>query len=106
MSSRKKASLLILFVILITSTAVFAVREGKIIGEITGPEWNNLKIGETEYRLTGGMGYTAADRGRYLGKAKYYENTIVRLYSVKDDEEGKYIYAVWDWEGFFYVREE
>lgn len=102
---RKKVTIIVVIAMLIVISAVFLSRDSRIIGEITGAEWNRLTIGETEYNVNYGLDYTIADKGRYLGKAKY--NTLtVRLYSVKGDEEGRYIYAVWDWEGFFYVREE
>lgn len=76
-----------------------------VIGEITGAEWNILTIGETEYRQINGLDFTIADKGKYLGKAKY-NGSAVRLYSVKGDTEDKYIYTFWYWEGFFYVRNE
>ena len=102
---RKKTVIVVAISLLIVVLAVFLSRELRIIGEVTGAEWNRLTIGQTEYLLINDLDYTTADKGRYLGKAKYNESTV-RLYSVNGDEEGKYIYAVWDWEGFFFVREE
>ena len=64
-----------------------------------------VAIEETEYRQINGLDFTIADKGKYLGKAKYNESAV-RLYSVKGDTEDKYIYAFWDWEGFFYVLNE
>ena len=101
---RKKTVLIVVLGILVLVTALY-VRESRVIGEITGAEWDVLTIGETEYRQINGLDFTIADKGKYLGKAKYDESTV-RLYSVKGDIEDKYIYAFWDWEGFFYVLNE
>lgn len=101
---RKKTVLIVVLGILVLVTALY-VRESRVIGEITGAEWNILTIGETEYRQINGLDFTIADKGKYLGKAKY-NGSAVRLYSVKGDTEEKYIYAFWDWEGFFYVLNE
>lgn len=101
---RKMTVLIVVLGILVLVTALY-VRESRVIGEITGAEWDVLTIGETEYRQINGLDFTIADKGKYLGKAKYNESTV-RLYSVKGDIEDKYIYAFWDWEGFFYVLNE
>ncbi|WFF73506.1 hypothetical protein [Proteiniclasticum sp. QWL-01] len=101
---RKKTVLIVVLGILVLVTALY-VRESRVIGEITGAEWDVLTIGETEYRQINGLDFTIADKGKYLGKAKFNESTV-RLYSVKGDIEDKYIYAFWDWEGFFYVLNE
>lgn len=102
---RKKITIIAVIAILIVISTVFVSRDRRIIGEITGAEWNHLTIGETKYNVNYGLDFTIADKGKYLGKAKY-DTLTVRLYSVKGDEEGRYIYVFWDWEGFFYVREE
>ena len=101
---RNKTVLIVVLGILVLVTALY-VRESRVIGEITGAEWDVLTIGETEYRQINGLDFTIADKGKYLGKAKFNESTV-RLYSVKGDIEDKYIYALWDWEGFFYVLNE
>ena len=101
---RKKTVLIVVLGILVLVTALY-VRESRVIGEITGAEWDVLTIGETEYRQINGLDFTIADKGKYLGKAKFNESTV-RLYSVKGGIEDKYIYAFWDWEGFFYVLNE
>ena len=102
---KKKAVLIVVVAILIVVSAAIVSHERRFIGEITGTEWNILAIAGTEYRQINGLDYTIADKGKFLGKANYYGSTV-RLYSVKSDQEGKYIYAFWDWEGFFYVRKE
>ena len=30
----------------------------------------------------------------------------MRVYAVKGDDSGKYIYTLWDWDGAFYVQED
>ncbi|SDJ17501.1 hypothetical protein [Proteiniclasticum ruminis] len=102
---RKKTAFIVGLAILVLISAFYVSREGRVIGEITGAEWDVLTIGETEYRQINGLDFTIADKGKYLGKAKFNESTV-RLYSVKGDIEDKYIYAFWDWEGFFYVLNE
>ena len=102
---RKKTALIVGLAILVLISAFYVSRERRVIVVITGAEWNVLTIGETEYRQINGLDFTIADKGKYLGKAKYDESTV-RLYSVKGDTEDKYIYAFWDWEGFFYVLNE
>ncbi|WP_227018272.1 hypothetical protein [Sinanaerobacter chloroacetimidivorans] len=102
---RKKTAFIGGLAILVLISAFYVSREGRVIGEITGAEWDVLTIGETEYRQINGLDFTIADKGKYLGKAKYNESAV-RLYSVKGDTEDKYIYAFWDWEGFFYVLNE
>lgn len=102
---RKKTAFIGGLAILVLISAFYVSREGRVIGEITGAEWDVLTIGETEYRQINGLDFTIADKGKYLGKAKFNESTV-RLYSVKGDIEDKYIYAFWDWEGFFYVLNE
>ncbi len=102
---RKKTAFIGGLAILVLISAFYVSREGRVIGEITGAEWDVLTIGETKYRQINGLDFTIADKGNYLGKAKFNESTV-RLYSVKGDIEDKYIYAFWDWEGFFYVLNE
>ena len=103
-NKRLKVFLAIISIGLIVTTGLFVYRENKIIGEISGPEFDRLTIGETKYTLTNKTGYPSVEKGKYLGKANYRESTV-RLYTVKNDQENKYIYATWDWEGMVYVRE-
>lgn len=48
--------------------------------------------------------FSGADRGEYLGSVTD-GNITMRVFSVKGDESGRYIYALWDWDGAFYVQE-
>ena len=47
---RKKTVLIVVLGILVLVIALYVSRESRVIGEITGAEWNILTIGETEYR--------------------------------------------------------
>ncbi|MPN61144.1 hypothetical protein SDC9_208878 [bioreactor metagenome] len=102
---KRKTTILVVVAILILAASIFTYLELRIIGEVRGPEFNQLTIGDREYSLNNGLDFTSADKGNYLGKATY-GTSVFRLYTVKGDKEDKYIYAVWDWEGFFYVREK
>ena len=102
---RKSTAITLVIAIFITAAARFAYRELRVIGEIHGAEFDRLTIGDSVYSLRNGLEYTSADKGSYLGKAAYGTSTL-RLYSVNGDEAGNYIYALWDWEGFFYIREQ
>jgi hypothetical protein len=104
--TRKKAIVLV-FAILTLVSAVLIYRETRVIGEITGAEFNRLTIGDTEYTLTSRPSFAgAANQDHYLGKANYYDQRNFRFYSVKGDQEGTYIKALWDWESFWYVRKD
>ena len=48
--------------------------------------------------------FSGADRGKYLGRVTD-GNITMRVLSVKGDENGKFLYALWDWEGEFCIRE-
>ena len=102
---RKPTAIILVIAIFITAAAIFAYRENRVIGEIHGAEFDRLTMGDSVYSLRNGLDFTSADKGSYLGKAAYGTSTL-RLYTVNGDEERKYIYALWDWEGFFYVREQ
>jgi hypothetical protein len=104
--SRKQVIVLVIAILMLVSV-VLIYRETRVIGEITGAEFNQLTIGDTEYSLTSRPNFaSAANRGNYLGKANYYDQRSFRLYSVEGDDEGIYIKALWDWESFWYVRKD
>ena len=76
---------------------------GKVVGQIRGPEWEQLEVNGERYVRCDGAPYTGADRGRFLGLATDGERSF-RLYTVRGDSAGQYLYCLWDWEGFFYER--
>ena len=77
----------------------------KTIGKISGPENDYITIDDVKYNRETQHEFSNADKGKYLGKVSNPKTTM-RVYSVKGDPEGEYIYALWDWEGAFYKREQ
>ena len=76
----------------------------RVVGRITGPEWDYLEIDGVTYARRDSTPYGIQDKGKFLGLAAAGEERF-RLYAVKGDEEGRYVYCFWDWEGFFYEKE-
>lgn len=96
----------IIAVILVITLLLSLVACGKkTIGKISGPENDCITIGDVKYNRETNHIFSNADKGKYLGKVSNSKITM-RVYSVKGDTEGKYIYALWDWEGAFYKREQ
>jgi len=86
---------------------------GKTIGKISGAENEYITIDDVKYVLDTDDNFSQADKGTYLGKVsnsylgKVSNSKItMRVYSVRGDTDGEYIYALWDWEGAFYKREQ
>lgn len=77
----------------------------KNIGKISGAENEYITIDNVQYVLDANNDFTQTDKEKYLGKVSNSQITM-KVYSVKGDAEGEYIYALWDWEGAFYKREE
>ena len=77
----------------------------KTIGLISGLENDCITIDDVKYNRDTNHDFSNADKGKYLGKVSNSKITM-RVYSVKGDADGEYIYALWDWEGAFYKREE
>ena len=78
---------------------------GKTIGKINGAENEYITIDDVKYVLDADNDFSQADKGTYLGKVSNAKITM-KVYSVKGDAEAEYIYAVWDWEGAFYKKEQ
>lgn len=78
---------------------------GKTIGKISGAENEYITIDDVKYVLDTNHDFSQADKGTYLGKVSNSKITM-RVYSVRGDTDGEYIYALWDWEGAFYKREQ
>ena len=75
----------------------------KTVGKISGPENDCITIGDVTYYRETYHDFSNADKDKYLGKVSN-SKVSMRVYSVKGDIEGEYIYALWDWEGAFYKR--
>ena len=78
---------------------------GKTIGKISGAENEYITIDDVKYVLDTNHDFSQADKGTYLGKVSNSKITM-KVYSVKGDTNGDYIYTLWDWEGAFYKREQ
>ena len=76
---------------------------GREIGTIRGPEMNEIIIDGVTYVQNPFLDFSYADKGRFLGRA-VNDNTTFRIYAVKGDTEGRYLYRLWSWEGAFYER--
>ena len=78
---------------------------GKTIGKISGAENEYITIDDVKYVLDTNHDFSQADKGTYLGKVSNPKITM-KVYSVKGDTNGDYIYTLLDWEGAFYKREQ
>ena len=78
---------------------------GMTIGTISGPENECITIDDVKYNRETNHDFSNADKDKYLGKVSNSKITM-RVYSVKGDAEGEYIYALWEWEGAFYKKEQ
>ena len=96
-------------IILLLCIAINSFFKGPIIGTVSGAENEFIVIDGITYIIddlaeNGENAYSSADRGEYLGIVKNGDITM-RVYSVKGDDSGNYLYALWEWEGNFYVRQ-
>lgn len=75
------------------------------IGTISGAENEFITIEDTLYILDTGNAFSHVDKGNCIGKVSNSDITM-KIYSVKGDPERNYLYALWDWEGSFYKKQE
>lgn len=92
------------FICLLTALAAPRVFRFPVIGRVYGAEHQFLEIGGVVYEWTSSDPYTSADRGRYIGSVKNGTITM-RIYEYKGVEDREYLHALWDWEGYTYVRQ-
>lgn len=110
MPKRKKR--LLVFMVLaglaILALLAKAALQKPVIGRVTGAEYQFIEIeGEryiAEWCQEEKLPFSAADRGKYLGRVTGGDITM-RVFSVKGDESGQFLYVLWGWEGEFYIRE-
>ena len=96
---------LIVFTLVTVLLLSLVACSGKTIGKISGAENEYITIDNVQYVLDANNDFTQTDKEKYLGKVSNSQITM-KVYSVKGDTEGEYIYTLWDWEGAFYKREE
>ena len=96
---------LIAFTLVMALLLSLVACSGKTIGKISGAENEYITIDDVKYVLDTNHDFSQADKGTYLGKVSNSKITM-KVYSVKGDTNGDYIYTLWDWEGAFYKREQ
>lgn len=107
---QKKKIVIISIIAVVIISAVLAVPlfnmafQRPIIGTIKGAEHDFIEIDGVRYVENSDHEFSGADRGEYLGSVTD-GNITMRVFSVKGDDSGKYIYTLWDWDGAFYVQE-
>ena len=79
-----------------------AACQKKTIVTISGIENQYVTIDNVRYVLDTD---SSADKGKYLGQVSNSKITM-KVYSVKGDTEGSYIFTLWNWEGAFYQKEK
>ena len=108
MAKKKIIIISIIFVAIIaaivTIPLIKVALQKPVIGTIKGPEHDFIEIDGVRYAQNSDNDFSGADRGEYLGSVTD-GNITMRVFSVKGDDSGRYIYALWDWDGAFYVRE-
>ena len=75
-----------------------------VIGRVFGVENEYLEIDGAVYERTTSHPYTSLDREKYIGAVRNKAITM-RIFEVEGVEDREYLHALWDWEGYFYVRQ-
>ena len=104
----KKKILIICFIIIGVVLLTFSYIN-RNIGIVSGAENEYILIDNIKYIKDYSdeyQNYGHNDKGKYLGNVTNSGDTRIKVYSVKDDDEGKFIYTLWGHEGCFYVRED
>ena len=100
----KRKYLWITLILCGVALVVFIISQNRMIGEVRGPEWDQIVIDDVVYYRENNNDFSRNDKGRFLGVVTDGK-TRFRVYSVKGDTEGKWLYWTWDWEGAFYKSE-
>ena len=100
----KKKSPLMLCIAAALLIAILVLR-GRVIGTVKGAEMEQIVIDGVTYVQNSFLDFTYADKGRFLGLAVNNKVTF-RVYAVKGDTEGQYLYRLWSWEGAFYEKKD
>ena len=95
----KKKSPLMLCIAAALLIAILVLR-GRVIGTVRGAELEKIIIDDVTYVQNPFLDFSYADKGRYLGRA-VNDKVTFRVYAVKGDAEGQYLYRLWSWEGAF-----
>ena len=98
----KKKVPLLLCIAAVLLLAISQLR-GSVIGTIHGAEMEEIEVDGVTYVQNNQTDFSSNDRGHFLGRATAGDTTF-RLYTVKGDTEGRYLFRLWEWEGAFYER--
>ena len=74
-------------------------KQNRSVGTLTGLEYEHLTVGTQHYELCDYAPYTAAHRGRSLGRIQGGDNCC-HLYAVQGTDQ--YVYCCWDQGGRMY----
>jgi hypothetical protein len=100
----KKKSPLMLCIAAALLIAILVLR-GRVIGTVKGAEMEQIVIDGVTYVQNPFLDFSYADKGRYLGRA-VNDKVTFRVYAVKGDADGQYLYRLWSWEGAFYEKKD
>ena len=100
----KKKSPLMLCIAAALLIAILVLR-GRVIGTVRGAELEKIIIDDVTYVQNPFLDFSYADKGRFLGRA-VNDKVTFRVYAVKGDTEGQYLYRLWSWEGAFYEKKD
>ena len=97
---------LIAVILMSVCTLVLAAcNNDKAVGTIYGAENDYILYNDVTYVADTSNNFSNKDRGEYLGKVTN-DKVTMKIYTVKGDENLGYLYALWDWEGNIYIREQ
>ena len=100
----KRKYIWLILALLIICAVVFIISQNRVIGEVRGPEWDQIVIDDVVYHRQTHHEFNRSHKGHFLGVVTD-GRTRFRVYSVKGDTEGKWLYWTWEWEGAFYKSE-
>ena len=100
----KRKYLWITLILCGVALVVFIISQNRVIGEVRGPEWERIIIDDVVYYRSNCDNYNISHKGRFLGYVTDGKRRF-KVYSVKGDTEGKWLYWSWEWEGEFYKSE-
>ena len=78
---------------------------GGMIGTVKGAEWECIIIDGVPYVRDMDSGFSRADKGSRLGKVTDGK-VVFRVYRMKSDPTGDYLFCTWDHEGMIYRRSQ
>lgn len=101
---KKKLPLILCIAVAAVLCAVLLFR-GRVIGTVKGAEMEQIVVNGVIYEQNNATGLSYTDKGRFLGRAVSGDITF-RVYAVRGDTEGRYLYRLWSWEGAFYEKKD